>query len=165
MYSRRCLCLPDRSTLLQASNSGKQHYLRAVFSKAGSYALGVTVTDPVTSEAVPIPAHSASQQLVILPGALAAERTQISDPPATLTAGDGLLWPQALRPDTILCIIIWQAQLHGDGTTCFFIEMLPPASRHVGLAVPRYPHCRCALSLRGRLDGRMKCFGMLQSIT
>ena len=72
---------------MQASNSGKQHYLRAVFSKAGFYALAVTVIDPVTSDAVHIPAHSASQQLTILPGPLAAERTQISDPPSTLTAG------------------------------------------------------------------------------
>ena len=72
---------------MQASNSGKQHYLRAVFSKAGSYALAVTVIDPVTSQAVHIPAHSASQQLIILPGPLAAERTQISDLPSILTAG------------------------------------------------------------------------------
>ena len=75
--------------LLQASNSGKQHYLRAVFSTAGCYALAVTVT--VTSEAVPIPAHSASEQLIILPGPLAAERTQISDMPSTLTAGGALV--------------------------------------------------------------------------
>jgi len=72
---------------VQASNSGKQHYLRAVFSQAGSYALAVTVIDPVTNDAVHIPAHSASQQLIILPGLLAAERTQISDPPSILTAG------------------------------------------------------------------------------
>ena len=77
--------------LLQASSSGKQHYLRAVFSTAGCYALAVTVTDPVTSEAVPIPAHSASEQLIILPGPLAAERTQISDMPSTLTAGGALV--------------------------------------------------------------------------
>ena len=73
--------------LLQASNSGMQHYLRAVFSKAGCYALSVAVTDPVTAEAVQIPPHSASERLVILPGALAAERTQISDVPSTLIAG------------------------------------------------------------------------------
>lgn len=72
-----------------------------MFSKAGSYVLGVTVTDPVTSEAIPIPAHSASEQLIILPGTVAAERTQISDPPATLTAGNGLIWPWGLQPDSI----------------------------------------------------------------
>ena len=64
-----------------------QHYLRAVFAKAGGYALAVTVTDPVTGRAVAIPAHSASQHLVILPGALAAERTQISELPSSITAG------------------------------------------------------------------------------
>ena len=83
--------------LLQASNSGKQHYLGTVFTKAGCYTLAVTVTDPVTSEAVPIPAHSASEQLIILPGPLAAERTQISDPPSTLTAGGSSFKPQACR--------------------------------------------------------------------
>ena len=73
--------------LLQASNSGKQHYLRAVFFKAGCYALSVAVTDPATAEAVLIPPHSASERLIILPGTLAAERTQISDMPSTLVAG------------------------------------------------------------------------------
>lgn len=73
--------------LLQASNSGKQHYLRAAFSKAGCYALSVAVTDPVTAEAVLIPPHSASERLIILPGTLAAERTQICDMPSTLVAG------------------------------------------------------------------------------
>ncbi len=150
MYSRRCLCLPDRSTLLQASNSGKQHYLRAVFSKAGSYALGVTVTDPVTSEAVPIPAHSASQQLVILPGALAAERTQISDPPATLTAGDGLLWPQALRPDTILCIIIWQAQLSWGWHNVLFHRDAASSFTSRRVSCPAVPSLQVCAQLAGQ---------------
>lgn len=85
----------------QASNSGKQHYLRAVFSKAGCYTLAVSVVDPVTAEAVQIPAHSASERLVILPGALAAERTQISDLPSFLTAG--ALRCAALFQEFLLC--------------------------------------------------------------
>ncbi len=113
-----------QAVLLQASNSGKQHYLRAVFSKAGSYALGVTVTDPVTSEAVTIPAHSASQQLIILPGALAAERTQISEPPATLTAGD-CSGRETCSQTISVALPFGKHCFHETGTTPSVIKMRP----------------------------------------
>ena len=71
----------------QESNSGKQHYLRAMFTGAGSYCLAVAVVDPVSSETVQIPPHSALGRLVILPGAAVAEQTQISNLPDHLTAG------------------------------------------------------------------------------
>lgn len=72
---------------MQASNSGRQHYLRAVFKSAGVYDIAVTVTDPVTGEALQIPSHGASQRLRITPGALDPARTQIADLPSVLTAG------------------------------------------------------------------------------
>ena len=58
-----------------------------MFTRAGSYCLAVAVVDPVSSETVQIPPHSASTCLVILPGAAVAERTLVSDLPERLTAG------------------------------------------------------------------------------
>ena len=82
------ICLHFMSTTnMQESNSGKQHYLRARFTRAGSYRLAVAVVDPVSSETVQIPPHSTLDRLIILPGAAVAERTLISDLPERLTAG------------------------------------------------------------------------------
>ena len=72
---------------VQVSNSGRQQYLRAVFTKAGVYEIAVSVTDPVTGEALQIPSHGASQRLRITPGPVDPARTQIVDLPHTLTAG------------------------------------------------------------------------------
>lgn len=86
MYASACTSC-KKSTNLQESNSGKQHYLRAMFTRAGSYCLAVAVVDPVSSETVQIPPHSALSRLVILPGAAVAAQTHISNLPEHLTAG------------------------------------------------------------------------------
>lgn len=94
VLSRSILLLPRRHQDkrepfgVQASNSGRQHYLRAVFTRAGVYEIAVFVTDPVTGEALQIPSHGSSQRLRITPGPLNPARTQIADLPSVLTAGD-----------------------------------------------------------------------------
>ena len=107
----------NKHTDPQESNSGKQHYLRAIFTRAGSYCLAVAVVDPVSSETVQVPPHSASSRLVILPGAAVAEQTHISDLPEHLTAGKTLMlhtsrshvhelprmYNQSLKPGLPLC--------------------------------------------------------------
>ena len=85
-YASACTSCKN-STNLQESNSGKQHYLRAMFTRVGSYCLAVAVVDPVSSETVQIPPHSALSRLVILPGAAVAAQTHISNLPEHLTAG------------------------------------------------------------------------------
>ncbi|CAL8470626.1 g10168 [Coccomyxa elongata] len=76
-----------RFQAVEVSNSGRQQYLRAVFTKAGVYDIAVSVTDPVTGEALQIPSHGASQRLRITPGPVDPARTQIADLPSAITAG------------------------------------------------------------------------------
>lgn len=51
------------------------------------YDIAVSVTDPVTGEALQIPSHGASQRLRITPGPVDPARTQVADLPSALTAG------------------------------------------------------------------------------
>ena len=72
---------PMDAPVVQVSTSKKQHYMRARLTRAGAYALAVSVADAVSAEELTVAPASASDRLLIVPGPLDAARTQITGCP------------------------------------------------------------------------------------